>query len=138
MSQNRSKGLGVRRGEVAWITVDNSAKLNTLDSALMEELADAIEDLAKDDALRVMILTGAGEQAFLGGASIDEMAELNPATAETFITRLPRCCAAIRNLPVPVIARIRGCALGAGLELAAACDLRIADETAVFGMPEGQ
>ena len=64
------------------------------------------------------------------------MAELNPATAETFITRLHRCCAAIRDLPVPVIARIRGYALGAGLELAAACDLRIADETAVFGMPE--
>ena len=55
MSQNRSKGVGVRRGEVAWITVDNSAKLNTLDSALMEGLADAIEELAKDGALRVMI-----------------------------------------------------------------------------------
>ncbi len=105
MSENRSKGVSVRRGEVAWITVDKQAKLNTLDSALMEELADAMEDLAKDDALRVAILTGAGERA-------------------------------IRDLPVPVIARIRGYALGAGLELAAACDLRIADETAVFGMPE--
>jgi enoyl-CoA hydratase len=136
MSENRSQRVIVKPGAVTRVTVDNQAKLNTLDSALMEELAEAIENLAKDDALRVVILTGAGERAFVGGASIDEMAELNPATAEAFITRLQRCCSAIRDLPVPVIARIRGYALGAGLELAAACDLRIAEEGAVFGMPE--
>src|SRR5260370_6318951 len=128
MSENRSKGVSVRRGEVAWITVDNQAKLNTLDSALMEELADAAEDLAKDDALRVAILTGAGERAFVGGASIDEVAGLNPATAEALITRLHRCCAALRDLPVPGIARTPGHAVGARLALAPRSRLRVADE----------
>jgi enoyl-CoA hydratase len=121
---------------VAVVTVDNQRKLNTLNWPLMDEFTDAIAKLADDNALRVVVLRGAGERAFIGGADIHEMATLDRATAPAAITRLHRCCQALRDLPVPVIARIQGYALGAGLEIAAACDLRIAGENAIFGMPE--
>ena len=121
---------------VARVTIDNQRKLNTLNSALMDDFVRAIEELAGDDELRAVVLTGAGDKAFIGGADIDQMSQLDPSTCEAFITRLHRCCEALRTLPVPVIARIQGYALGGGLEIAAACDLRIAADTAVFGMPE--
>lgn len=123
-------------GRVASVTISNERKLNTLNSALLEEFADRMEELAGDEALRAVVLTGAGNRAFIGGADIDEMARLDAVSARAFISRLHRCCDALRELPVPVIARIAGYALGAGLELAAACDLRIAADTARFGMPE--
>jgi enoyl-CoA hydratase/carnithine racemase len=121
---------------VAYITIHNERKLNTLNSALMEELAGAIEELARDEMLRAAVITGAGERAFIGGADIDEMSRLDPISARAFIGRLHRCCHALREAPFPVIARMMGHTLGAGLELAAACDLRVAAETSVFGMPE--
>ncbi len=93
-------------------------------------------DLARDPDLRLAVLSGAGGRAFVGGADIDEIAALDHASARSFITLVHRCCDACRRLPVPVIARIEGYALGAGLELAAACDLRVAGDNAVFGMPE--
>jgi len=123
-------------GCVACVVIDNERKLNTLNSALMERLATELEALASQDGLRAVVLASAGPRAFIGGADIAEMAELDPATARVFITRVHRCCDALRRLPVPVVARIQGYAFGAGLEIAAACDLRIAAETAVFGMPE--
>ena len=83
-----------------------------------------------------MILTGAGERAFVGGADINELAHLDRDSAREFITLVHRCCDGFRRLPVPVIARIDGYALGAGLELAAACDLRVASDRSMFGMPE--
>jgi enoyl-CoA hydratase len=123
-------------GHIAHVTIDNPAKLNTLNSVLMDELAAVVEGLGRDDALRGVVLTGAGDRAFIGGADIDEMAQLDAQTARAFITRVHRCCEVLRDLPVPVIARINGYALGAGLEVAAACDLRVAADSAVFGMPE--
>jgi len=95
-----------------------------------------LEALAKREELRAVILTGAGEKAFIGGADIFEMATLDAEKAEAFITLVHRSCNALRELPVPVIARVNGYALGAGLEIAAACDLRVASSNAVFGMPE--
>lgn len=83
-----------------------------------------------------MVLTGEGDRAFIGGADIGEMAQLDTKSARDFITCLHRCCAALRDLPVPVIARIAGYTLGAGLEVAVACDLRVASDTSRFGMPE--
>src|SRR5579883_191543 len=121
---------------VARIAVDNQSKLNTLNSALMEQFVAAVEPLGEDDLLRAVIVTGAGERAFIGGADINEMAQLDAGSAEAFITRLHSCCEVLRALPVPVIARIQGYTLGGGLELAAACDIRIAADTAIFGMPE--
>jgi enoyl-CoA hydratase/carnithine racemase len=121
---------------VAYVTINNARKLNTLNSALMADYVAAFEGLAHDEALRCVVLTGAGDRAFIGGADIDEMATIDATTARAFITRVHRCCHAPRELPVPVIARVQGYALGAGLEVAAACDLRVAAETAQFGMPE--
>ncbi len=123
-------------GRIARVVIDNERKLNTLNSALMERLAAELEALASLDGLRAVVLAGAGPRAFIGGADITEMSGLDPVTARAFITRIHRCCDALRRLPVPVIARIQGYAFGAGLEIAAACDLRIASDTALFGMPE--
>jgi enoyl-CoA hydratase/carnithine racemase len=123
-------------GAVAYVTVDNQAKLNTLTRALMIDFVTRIEALAERDDLRALVLTGAGERAFIGGANIAEMAALDATTAEAYITLVHRTCDCLRRLPVPVIARIDGYALGAGLEVAVSCDLRVATSRAKFGMPE--
>jgi enoyl-CoA hydratase/carnithine racemase len=124
------------RGAVATITVDNQAKLNTLTSALMREFVGQVEALGARDDLRALVLTGAGERAFIGGVNIPEMAALDHVSAEQLIRLVHRTCACVRELPVPVIARIDGYALGGGLEVAVACDLRVATTRAKFGMPE--
>ena len=125
------------RGLVAHLTIDNESKLNAMNSELMGQFIEETARLATIDRLRAVILTGAGPKAFVGGADINEMAALKtPDQAKAFITRLHQCCDGVRSIPVPVIARIQGFALGAGLELAASCDLRIASGNAVFGMPE--
>ena len=123
-------------GHVAHLTIDNRAKLNSLDRALMEEIVERMGAVAADPELRLAILSGAGGRAFVGGADIAEIAGLDALAARHFITLVHRCCDAFRRLPVPVIARIDGFALGAGLELAAACDLRVASDDSTFGMPE--
>jgi len=121
---------------VACITIANAAKLNTLNRAVMTALIDAVEALERDAALRVVILRGAGTRAFIGGADITEMAVLDADSARAFITLVHRSCDVFRRLGVPVIARIQGFVLGAGLEVAAACDMRVAATDATFGMPE--
>jgi len=125
------------QGVVAHATINNAGHLNAMNSALMQAFVDAMAHLATDERLRAVVLTGAGRKAFIVGADINEMATIESAAQATaFITRLHRCCQAIRDLPVPVIARIQGFTFGAGLEIAAACDIRIAADAAVFGMPE--
>jgi enoyl-CoA hydratase/carnithine racemase len=124
------------RGSVATVTVDNQKKLNTLGSSLMRAFIAQVDALAGRDDLRALILTGAGERAFIGGASIDEMAKMGRGGAEAFIRLVHGCCDCLRQLPVPVIARIDGYALGAGLEVAVSCDLRVATTRSKFGMPE--
>ena len=123
-------------GVVARITIDRAAKLNALDRSLMAEIIEAMTGLADDPALRLAVVTGVGGRAFVGGADIDDLATLDADSARGFITAVHVCCDAFRHLPVPAIARIDGYALGAGLELAAACDFRIASDRSVFGMPE--
>jgi enoyl-CoA hydratase len=129
--ETRSEG-----GFVARVTIDRAAKLNALDRALMGEIIEAMTALADDPDLRLAVVTGAGGRAFICGADIDELALLDADSARPFITAVHVCCDAFRHLPVPAIARIDGYALGAGLELAAACDFRIASERSAFGMPE--
>ena len=121
---------------VATVTVDNPAQRNALGNAGKRELAEAIERVSLTDGLRVVILTGAGGKSFIGGANIKEMSTFvrHDASAGPMLTH--RVCEAIRRTPVPVIARINGWCLGAGLEIAASCDLRAAADTARFGMPE--
>ncbi len=123
-------------GSIAYLTIDNRAKLNTLDRALMTEFIATVDALAARDELLALVLTGAGDKAFIGGASIPEMAALDHHNATDFITLVHRTCDCLRRLPVPVIARIDGYALGAGLEVAVSCDLRVASTRAKFGMPE--
>ena len=123
-------------GTVAYLTVDNHDKLNSLDSALMSEFVTVIGSLAARGDLRALVLTGAGDRAFIGGANISEMAALDRDRAEDFIRLVHRTCDCLRSLPVPVIARIDGYALGAGLEVAVSCDLRVASSRAKFGMTE--
>jgi enoyl-CoA hydratase/carnithine racemase len=129
-----SVAVSRRADGVVTLTLGEVGTLNIVGSARLEALAAAIRDLGE---ARVVVLRGAGERAFIGGADIREMAALaGPADAEAFIRRIHRVCAAIRTCPVPVIARIEGWCLGAGLEIAAACDLRLAGEGARFAMPE--
>jgi enoyl-CoA hydratase len=123
-------------GSIAYLTIDNRAKLNTLDRALMAEFIATVEALAPHEELRALVLTGAGDKAFIGGANIPEMAALDSVSAREFITLVHRTCDCLRRLPAPVIARIDGYALGAGLEVAVSCDLRVASNRAKFGMPE--
>jgi len=113
-----------------------AGRLNIIGSPAIAELCDALRALSGRPALRVLVLRGSGEQAFIGGADIGEMATLTPATAATFIARLAGLCDAVAQVPVPVIARLSGWCLGGGLEVALACDLRLADDSARFGMPE--
>lgn len=120
----------------AFVELDNAAKANALNSALMDAFAAEIDHLGSDPALRAIVITGAGSKAFIGGADISEMAGLTAAEARSFITRVHLCCDAVRRCPVPVIARIAGHCYGAGMELAAACDIRVAARGARFGMPE--
>jgi enoyl-CoA hydratase len=121
---------------IAVVTIDNPAKLNTLNTAVMVDLVAAVEHLGADQTLRAVVLRGAGERAFIGGADINEMAGFDPASARAFITLVHRSCDVFRRLPVPVIARIQGYVFGAGVEVAAACDMRVAGSDAQFGMPE--
>jgi enoyl-CoA hydratase/carnithine racemase len=121
---------------VATVTIDNAARLNALSTHVMETLIAAVEAIGGEPGLRAVVLRGAGERAFIGGADITEMAELDAASARTFITLVHRSCDVLRCLPVPVIARIGGYVFGAGVEIAAACDMRIAATGSQFGMPE--
>ena len=124
-------------GVVAHVIYDNSKRLNVVGPDSLEELATVFRDLAKHPELRVVVFSGAGGKAFIGGADIYHMAEMKTAEdARAFITRIHVLCTAIRECPVPVICRMEGYTLGGGLEVAAACDFRIASDSAAFGMPE--
>jgi enoyl-CoA hydratase/carnithine racemase len=127
-----------RRGaRIAVATFDNLAKLNALSSQMMAEFARGMADIANDDAVRAIVVTGAGTRAFSGGVNIDEMAQIEgPDAARAFITDVHQMCDSVRRTPVPVIATVRGHCYGGALELIASCDLRIAASDARFGMPE--
>jgi enoyl-CoA hydratase/carnithine racemase len=123
-------------GRIACVTVNNPGKRNALGMAGKEQLASAFRTLAKDKTLRVAILSGAGERSFIAGADLAEMKDLTAKGARAEHTWTHRACEAIRDMPVPVIARINGYCFGAGMELAASCDMRMGVTSAKFGMPE--
>ena len=124
-----------REGPVARIFLNRPEKANALNSAALEELRAAVAALEPDEALRVVVLSGRGK-TFCGGADVAELKSLNAATAGPFVEKIHNVCKAIRELPVPVVAAVHGAVIGAGLEIAAACDLRIAAEGTKFAMPE--
>ncbi|MZR30003.1 enoyl-CoA hydratase [Sneathiella litorea] len=123
-------------GKVARVTIDNQRKLNTLNSVIVAELNETLTQLDKDKDIAVLILTGAGNKSFIGGADISEMAGLTPDTARTFITNLHHVCHKVRYFHAPVIARVNGLSLGGGMEIAAACDMIVAGKSVQFAMPE--
>ncbi|HEY8289059.1 MAG TPA: enoyl-CoA hydratase [Acetobacteraceae bacterium] len=125
-----------QHGRVATVSINNAARLNSLGTEQVRAFIDAVTGLAADPALRALIVTGEGERAFMGGANLFELAELDPPKARAFLTLIHHMCKVLRDLPVPVIARVNGFCLGAGLEVMAACDMRVAADTATFGMPE--
>lgn len=124
-----------RRGAIASVTLNRPAKLNVLNTALIVEATHAIADLEAEQGPRVIVIRGAG-RAFVAGADVREMRDLNASSAREFITRLHGLFAMIGSSDALVIAAVHGPALGAGCELVAACDLRIASQSATFGMPE--
>ena len=123
-------------GHVATVCFDNADKLNAIDQDGADALSAAIRQAGESPEVRAIVLRGAGEHAFIGGADIRAMAALTPETARPFVASLHRVRAAIRDAPVPVVARMSGFCLGAGLGIAASCDLRVADATAKVGIPE--
>lgn len=124
------------QGNIHTLWVNNPARLNILNSATIEALRSTLAQIAHDLHARVVVLRGSGERAWIGGADIREMATLDADSAVAFIRRVHGLCHALRMLPVPVVAAIRGYCLGAGLEVAASCDLRLAAHGASFAMPE--
>lgn len=121
---------------VGCLTIQASNHLNILGSPVVTDLLQAMQIVSRRDDLRVLVLRGLADKAFVAGANIKEMAQLDRAGAEAFITRLRDLCESVRVCPAPVVARIPGWCLGAGLELAMACDIRIAANGTQFGMPE--
>jgi enoyl-CoA hydratase len=124
------------RGAVRTITINRPDKLNALNRDTLNELTLAFAQAAQDDAVRVVVLAGAGEKAFVAGADIAEMNGYTPVQAQGFSRTGQRLMSSIERLGKPVIARIQGFALGGGMELAMACHLRVASEKAKFGQPE--
>jgi enoyl-CoA hydratase len=124
------------RGAVRTIIVNRPDKLNALNRDTLNELSLVFAQAAQDDAVRVVVLTGAGEKAFVAGADIAEMHDYTPVQAQGFSRTGQRLMTSIERLGKPVIARIQGFALGGGMELAMACHLRVASEKAKFGQPE--
>jgi enoyl-CoA hydratase/carnithine racemase len=120
---------------VARVFLNRPERANALDAAHLAELVSALERVAGSAEARVAILAGRG-RAFCGGADINTLKALTPATAGHFVGRIHDVCAAIRKLPLPVLAVLHGAVIGAGLEIAAACDLRIAAPGTRFAMPE--
>src|SRR5258705_9579441 len=135
MSQSYETLLLERRGSVAIITINRPEKRNALNIKTREEGAALVEELRTDDSIRVVVITGAGDKAFIAGADIGEFAGRTAHTQrEVMVAR--SLFNAIDTFPKPVIAMVNGYCLGGGCEVALACDIRIASENASFGQPE--
>jgi len=137
----RSPGLHVVRerradGDVLNLSLVGRTALNVVGTAALRHASQTLRELATDDAVRCAVLRGATARAFIGGADLKELGALTPATAEAFIRGIHDVCMALRDFPVPVIACLEGYCIGGGLEIAAACDFRIARDDGQFGMPE--
>lgn len=125
-----------RRGNIFVITIDRPKVLNALNAKTVEEIGQAFAEVREDDAIRCVIVTGAGEKAFVAGADINELAKMTPIVGKFVSEQGQSVFLMIERFPKPVIAAINGFALGGGCELALACHMRIASEKAQLGLPE--
>lgn len=125
-----------RADEIATLTINHPDRANVLSQLTMHEINRALDEIADDDTIRSVIITGAGDRVFVGGADIRELAILSAVSARAFIRILHGLIEHIRRMEKPIVAAVNGACLGAGLELIVGCDLVIAAETATFGMPE--
>lgn len=125
-----------RDGPITTITINRPERSNALNTRVILELRRAVEATREVPETRVIVVTGAGERSFVGGADIHELGQLDVFKGEQFIRTLHASLRALREHPAPVIAAVNGYALGAGLELVMSCDIAIASETAQLGMPE--
>jgi enoyl-CoA hydratase len=135
MSESGSLRIEVLDG-IATLTIDRPEKLNALDAGVIDELDDTFAQLGRDEGLRGVIVTGAGEKAFVAGADIRVLSDLDPIGARALSRRGQEVFRRIETFPRPVIAAVGGYALGGGCELAMACHLRVASDDARFGLPE--
>lgn len=122
--------------KVALVTINRPKALNALNEQVLDELSLAFNELEQNDEVRVIIVTGSGEKAFVAGADIAFMSKLSPMQAKEFSRKGQTVFSQIENLKKPVIAAVNGFALGGGNELSMACDIRVASENAIFGQPE--
>lgn len=122
-------------GGIALLTVDRPEALNAMNATMIEELSQAFDDVAADNEIRVLIITGTG-RAFIAGADIAHMSVFTPPQAKQWSELGQGMVGRLQSLTKPVIAAVNGYALGGGTELALACDIRVASEKAVFGQPE--
>lgn len=121
---------------IAVVTFNRPDVLNALNASLLGEFARVLDRVAADESIRVLILTGAGEKAFVAGADIKELAQCDALTGKHFSVEGHKTIDRLQSLPIPVIAAVNGYALGGGSEIALACDFIYASETAMFGLPE--
>ena len=121
---------------IATLTFNRPKALNALNAALMDELSQALDEVAENEDVRVLILTGAGDKSFVAGADITELATFGPLQAKAFAHKGQVIISKIQGLAIPVIAAVNGFALGGGNEMALACDFIYASESATFGLPE--
>ncbi|PYP90728.1 MAG: enoyl-CoA hydratase [Candidatus Angelobacter sp. Gp1-AA117] len=125
-----------KKNKIAYVTIDRPKVLNALNMATMQELHQVFAELKDDKEIRVVILTGGGEKAFVAGADINELAKNDAVQAKAYTHRGQAVLDLIENLGKPVIACVNGFALGGGCEIAMACTMRLASENAKFGQPE--
>ena len=121
---------------IATITFNRPKALNALNAELLGELSSLLDIIAQDEAVRVLILTGAGEKAFVAGADINKLAKCNALQGKCFAAKGQSAISKLQALNIPVIAAVNGYALGGGSEIALACDFIYASEAAMFGLPE--
>ena len=131
-----SVSINIRQPGVGEIVISRYEKRNALNTDMVNGIADAAAELAKDDGLRAVVLRSDGDKVFSAGADIAELSALTKDTAFGFIDNLRRAIQAVFDIPVPVICRLQGPCIGGAMELAAACDLRVASTNAAFCMPE--
>ncbi len=136
MPETTEELLVEREAALAVVTINRPKVLNALDVRTLEALGRTIGELGRDDAVRAVIVTGAGDRAFVAGADITELAELSPTAGRIYAARGQAVLQGIEQMGKPVVAAINGFALGGGCELAMACTLRLAADSAVLGLPE--